>query len=59
MGFIDPASPPGGIFAIYNELQGPKFIYTRVHGSHGSADSPELALMKAAWLKSMFQQRMK
>lgn len=48
-GFIDGACHPSAVYAIYNNLQGPKMIYNKINFGHGgsTADYP---LIYKTWL---------
>jgi len=54
IGFIDRSNTPTACFAIYNELGGPRQLFTGLHANH-PGNPPELAPMRDAWLSAFLR----
>ena len=55
VGFTDTACAPTAVYAIYNNLAGPKMIFNKIHHGHGDAP-PEYAPMCNLWLKEKLKE---
>ena len=51
VGFVDKPCAPTAVYAIYNNLAGPKQIFNKIANGHGDAP-PEYAPMCQLWLKT-------
>ena len=49
VGFVDLPCPPSAVYAIYNELKGPKFIFNKINYGHGGGP-PEYQPITWLWL---------
>lgn len=50
VGFIDPACPPGSVYAAFNEIKSPKRIINGILMGHGGR-TPELLKFKEKWVE--------
>ena len=61
MGFIDTATPPVGIWAAFNQIQGPKEAAPMIDSPHNHLATPEQSRpwtqRSAAWLNALVQGR--
>lgn len=55
VGFTDNACSPSSVYAIYNNLAGPKFMFNKIANGHGDCP-PEYAPMIDAWLEGHLKQ---
>lgn len=54
VGFIDGAVAPDSVYAIYNELRGPKFMFDKVNYGHGGGPS-EYQPLYTTWLENVLK----
>lgn len=54
VGFVDWACAPTAVYAIYNNLAGPRMIFNKIENGHGDAP-PEYAPMYQLWLKEQLK----
>ena len=50
VGFVDNACAPSAVYAIYNNLAGPKMIFNKINNGHGDSP-PEYKPMWNLWLE--------